>query len=158
MANLDLESLRKMLEDIAKAIVAIGAIFAAVSAFSKKYLKPFWTAILKPFLKLFVASITLIVPMGYIIWLLLYWIVRNRNIFTESIVLVQLVMLPTVFISLYALLWGIVIYPKLILPRFKKQQLSTPQTLGNNQSKHSEGAPKGDDQGNQITEQVTKNV
>ena len=83
-------------------------------------IRHFWNKVLKPILKIITALASLIIPFGSIIWYLIYWIARNQDVFLESIVLIQLLVLPTISLSLYSLFWSIVIYPRFILPWFKK--------------------------------------
>jgi hypothetical protein len=119
-----------MLEDSIKRITAlVGVIVALLTTvlllFDKtaevwqRIIKPAWFKIMKPFLKFTIASATLVLPNAFMIGFpyyslaRFYWEIGSIDyIITNQIVFVGLITLQTVLVSLYSLLWGVFLYPR----------------------------------------------
>lgn len=115
------------LQDIIVILTAVTAVIAGILKLFGKLteawntiLKPVWNMILKPLLKLLIFLGTVVVPTGIILWLFMELAAKNHSRLGEQLVFLSLVSQPTVLISLYALFWGMWLYPRL-RPLFGKQ-------------------------------------
>ncbi len=84
-------------------------------------------------LALIVASLTIIIPQGFLIWSLVHLAAENSDRLAEPAIFLRLIGWYTAFVSLYTLVWtycwGRWVYPRL-RPWHEKQHQSTPQDEG----------------------------
>jgi hypothetical protein len=116
MENLNsiIEKLIPIVAGLGQLIVAITVTWATLSIFFKK-LRVFAIKIFNSFSKFIIPSLVLIVPVGGIMWLAIYWIVQEAaSIIREPKLFVFFIFLSTTFVSLYSFFWGVWLYPCLI--------------------------------------------
>jgi len=101
---------------------------------SAEDLKSVWNRILKPSFKLLVFLGTLVVPNGVIVWLFLYRAAENPNRLAEPPVFLSLIAQATIVISLYTVIWGMWLYPRL-RPLLLGQKQSVQQSSGSSQAR-----------------------
>ena len=115
----DIPELIKNLGVIATAIATIlGTILAIIKIFhefTEKVIKPLWLKKMKPVLKLVLASGTLVIPIGLILWCQVYWIAGHIDprVIKHPVVFAELIILPTAGISFISYIWCVLLYPKL---------------------------------------------
>lgn len=97
---------------IAALLTAIVTIFKHINELAKK-VKSLWDLGLRSILQHGLVYATLIVPLIYIPWSILYQAAENANRLREPAVFLSLWAWISAPISIYALVWGIWIYPKL---------------------------------------------
>jgi hypothetical protein len=126
MGEKAMADMNKNLQYLTAIILSLGSLFAAVGfawrywAQFRKAVQPLWNRILKPFLKFVLTLATLVVPMGLIIGIifyeiaLFYWKKQSMDfIITNQTVFSELIILQTVFVSIYAFIWFTLILPRL---------------------------------------------
>jgi len=118
-----------ILTAVAGAITGILAVFGKLTEVWNTIVKPFWSKVLKPCVKILIFMGTQVVPNGIIVWTVLYRAAENSNRLTEPSVFLSLIAQATIFISLYAIVWGMWLFPwlqpLLVMQKRKAQQLSS---------------------------------
>ena len=125
-------------------LTAVLTFLGRLQEFRDSFLKPAWNRTLKPFLKIVIASASLIIPNCFIIGFLMYGVATYYLeagsidfLITNPRVFIQLVAWQAGLVSLYSFLWTFILYPRIrswfILGRTKdpatinSQKLRTPK-------------------------------
>ena len=106
-----MEDMLKLLPSITVQILVVVALLTAILQLIKK-IEEVWKK-LRPSIKYLVLVATQIIPTGTVIWYFMYWAAQNPSRLTEPVVFLLLIAESTILVSLYALFWGVWLYPKL---------------------------------------------
>jgi hypothetical protein len=134
----------KDLKDIAAVLTAATAMIAAALALFRNMVK-LWNYILWPFARVLVFLGTLAIPLGFIMWYFIDLAAANSSRLDEQVVIVSLVGQATVVVFLYALLWGVLLCPKI---RFLLKW-SARQRTDNDKKEEGESKPDSQESGGQ---------
>lgn len=99
-------------------LVAVALLLAAILKLIG-ILGKVWITI-KPLVMLLVFLGTAVIPIGIIIWIVLYRAAENSNRLSEPLVFLSLVFQATALISLYTIAWGCWVCPRLWRLLWKK--------------------------------------
>jgi len=115
-----LDHIGKMLGNIVGILAAITAVLGALLALfgrlgevRERILKPTWNKLRKPLLILLILLATVVMPNGFMVWLVMYVTAQNTDRVREPTVFLSLTLELTAALSLYTIFWGLWLYPKL---------------------------------------------
>ena len=118
------------IKDIAAVVGAVTALIIAILALHKNVIE-FWNKILLPLAKFLAFLGILVIPIGVIVWFFFDLAARNSNRLEEHIVFLALIAQVTVAVSVYALFWGIWVYPRLRFLLARKQPVNDDKATEN---------------------------
>jgi hypothetical protein len=113
------QSRPQLLEQIGLEITpdAIKALYAALPSFEARKVRPNrWMKLMKlkrPLQILLILLATVVIPDGLMVWLTMYMSAQNVDRVREPAVFLSLTFQLTAALSIYTVLWGIWLYPKL---------------------------------------------